>query len=217
MGQPPSTVLQLVLLVLVVLPGSTYQFLRERWRGSVPGERNLAERVLRAITASILLDGLYAIVAGPQLVHLARGPGRRPGWNGFAEQPRLVGLWAVLLLIAVPAVVAGALSWWERRRSPAGFRVTPTAWDHMFRHRGSCFVRVRLKDGTWVGGWYGSRSYATSYPEPPELFLESAWRMSPDGGFVGRVTGTAGLHVRVAEADVVELVHPSEPEAPCPS
>jgi hypothetical protein len=213
MGQP-STVLQVVLLVLLVLPGIVYQFLRERRRGSVPGERNLAERTLRAITASILLDGLYAIVAGPQLVRLARGGGRPGGWNGFAQHPRLTGLWVLLLFVAVPAAVAFGVSWWERRKSPAAFRATPTAWDHMFRDRGSCFVRVRLKDGTWVGGWYGTRSFATSYPEARELFLQSAWRMNPDGGFLQRVTDTSGLHIRVTDGDVVELVDSSEPEDP---
>ncbi|GLZ29826.1 hypothetical protein Lesp02_20160 [Lentzea sp. NBRC 105346] len=215
-GQPPSTVLQVVFLVLLVLPGVTYQFLRERWRGPVPGERNLGERVLRAITASVLLDGVYAVAAGPQLVRLARG-GKPSGWDGFAQQPRAVGLWALLLFVVVPAIAAGAVSLWERRRLRAKFRGTPTAWDHMFRLRGSCFVRVRLKDGTWVGGWYGANSYATSYPELAELFLESAWRMNPDGSFGARVAGTAGLHVRAADADVVELVHPPEPEEPCPS
>lgn len=212
-GQAPSTALQVVLLVLFVLPGVTYQFLRERWRGPVPGERNLGERVLRAVTASILLDSLYAIAAGPQLLRLARG-GKSTGWDGISQQPRVVGLWALLLFVVVPALAAGGVSLWQRRRLPARFRGTPTAWDHMFRNCGSCFVRVRLKDGTWVGGWYGSGSYATSYPEPAELFLESAWRMNPDGSFAQRISGTAGLHVRSADADVVELLQPPEPENP---
>ncbi|MFI9811553.1 DUF6338 family protein [Saccharothrix variisporea] len=214
MGQAPSTVLQAVLLVFFVLPGVTYQFLRERWRGPVPGERNLGERVLRAITASILLDSLYAIAAGPELLRLARG-NRSTGWDGISQQPRVIGLWALLLFVVVPALAAGGVSLWQRRRLRARFRTTPTAWDHMFRHRGSCFVRVRLKDGTWVGGWYGSGSYATSYPEPAELFLESAWRMNPDGSFDRRISGTAGLYVRGADADVVELVHPPVQEEPC--
>lgn len=62
--QAPATVVQLALLVLLVLPGITYQFVRERRRGPVPGERDLGERVLRAIVASIALDALYVVVAG---------------------------------------------------------------------------------------------------------------------------------------------------------
>ncbi|MBB5157063.1 DUF6338 family protein [Saccharopolyspora phatthalungensis] len=216
MGQAPSTLVQAVLLVLFVLPGVTYQFLRERLRGPVAGERNLGERVLRAVTASVMLDALYAIVAGPALVDLVRG-GDPKGWDGVVRQPRLVGLVALVLFIVVPAAAAVAVSAWQRRRLSVRYRPTPTAWDHMFRRRGSCFVRARLKDGTWVGGWYGSRSYATSYPESAELFLESAWRMNPDGSFADRISQTAGLHVRASEIDVIELLNPPEPEAPCPS
>ncbi|MEV0799721.1 DUF6338 family protein [Kribbella sp. NPDC050281] len=45
----PSTVLQVALLALFVLPGITYQFLRERWRGPVPFTRD-PKAVLRATT-----------------------------------------------------------------------------------------------------------------------------------------------------------------------
>ena len=214
MGQAPSTVVQLALLALVVLPGAVYQFLRERFRGPVPGERELGERVLRALVASVLLDGVYAVLAGPRLLRLLRGPDGR-GWDGVLERPRAAGAWGLVLLIAVPALAAGLVSWWERRRWRARFHGTPTAWDHMFRARGSCFVRVRLKDGTWVGGWYGGRSYATSYPHPPELFLESGWRMRPDGAFGRRAPHTAGLGVLGEDMDLLEFLSP--PSAPTPT
>ncbi|WP_226961634.1 MULTISPECIES: DUF6338 family protein [Streptomyces] len=211
MGQAaPSTVVQLALLALVVLPGAVYQFLRERFRGPVPGERELGERVLRALVASILLDGVYAVAVGPRLLRLLRGADGK-GWDGLLERPRAAGLWGLVLLIAVPALAAGLVSWWERRRWRARYRGTPTAWDHMFRARGSCFVRVRLKDGTWVGGWYGGRSYATSYPHPPELFLESAWRMRADGSFDRRTPHTAGLRVLGEDLDLLEFLSPPPP------
>ena len=214
MGQTPSTALQLGLLVLVVLPGITYQFLRERWRGPVPGERDLGERVLRSITASILLDTLYLIVAGPALLRLVRSAGTR-GWDGLAQNARQAGLLGLLLFVAVPAAAAWGVTWWQRRKAPdTRFRSTPTAWDQMFQNRGSCFVRVRLRDGAWAGGWYGSRSYATSYPQPNELFLQTAWVMAPDGRFVRPIARSAGLHVRGSDIDMLELLLPDEPDQP---
>ncbi|HEX6340343.1 DUF6338 family protein [Umezawaea sp.] len=203
--QAPSTVVQLVLLVLLVLPGISYQFVRERLRGPVPWERDLGERVLRAVVASIALDAAYLTAAGPALVALVRG--RPPGeLNGFVQQPRLVGLVGVLLFLVVPAVVASAVSLVERERHRSTYRRTPTAWDHAFRDRDPCFVRVRLKDGNWAGGWYGHGSYASSYPHPAELYLESARVMTPDGGFGPRVRGTAGLRLRAEDFDVLEFV-----------
>ncbi|MGI3225060.1 DUF6338 family protein [Streptomyces sp. GTA36] len=219
MGQAPSTVVQLALLVLVVLPGVIYQFLRERFRGPVPSERDLGERVLRALAASVVLDSLYLLLAGPHLVALFRGSGW--GWEGLTERPRLTALLALALFVAVPALAAGCVSEWQRRRLRAKYQSTPTAWDHTFRSRGSCFVRMRLKDGTWVGGWYGSDSYATSYPQPAELFLESAWRMNPDGSFGHRIGPSAGLYIRAGDTDVLELLHPprqeATPDTACPT
>lgn len=202
--------LQVALLALFVLPGITYQFLRERWRGPVPGERDLSERVLRSIAASILLNLLYLIVAGPALVRLARRVGTQ-GWQGLTEDARQAGLLGLLLFVVVPAAAAGGVTWWQRRTlRSARYRSTPTAWDRMFENRGSCFVRVRLKDGAWAGGWYGSRSYASSYPQPPEVFLQTAWVMDPDGRFVRPIARSAGLHVRGADIDLLELLLPEE-------
>jgi hypothetical protein len=214
LGQAPTTVLQLGLLVLVVLPGITYQFLRERWRGPVPGERDLGERVLRSLVASMLLDALYLIVAGPALAPLANRTVAK-GWDGVVEQAQLLGLLGLLLFLVVPAVAAGTVTWWQRRRlRGARYRSTPTAWDRMFQNRGSCFVRMRLKDGAWAGGWYGSQSYATSYPQPAELFLQTAWIMDPDGSFVRPIERSAGMHVRATDVDLLELLLPPEPTEP---
>ncbi|PRY38196.1 DUF6338 family protein [Umezawaea tangerina] len=208
--QAPSTVVQLVLLVLLVLPGVSYQFVRERLRGPVPWERDLGERVLRAIVASIALDAGYLAVAGPALVRMVRGtpPGELAG---FVQQPRAVGLVAVLLFLVVPGAAAFAVSLVERRRRRSTYQRTPTAWDHAFRDREPCFVRVRLKDGNWAGGWYGHRSYASSYPHPAELYLESARVMAPDGRFGPKVEGTAGLRLRAEDFDVLEFVDANRP------
>jgi hypothetical protein len=117
LGQAPTTVLQLGLLVLVVLPGITYQFLRERWRGPVPGERDLGERVLRSLVASMLLDALYLIVAGPALARLAKrslakgwGRGRRAG-AAVGAAPEGRGLGERLVRLAVVRHVVPQTAW----------------------------------------------------------------------------------------------------------
>lgn len=212
MVQPPSTVQQLIFLVLLVLPGLVYQFLRERWRGPVPGEQNLSERILRAMTASIALDAIYAIAVGPQLADLVRGEG---GWaSALAQHPREAGIWALVLFLAIPAAAAAALSWLERRRMGSAVKPIPTAWDYMLsRSSGARFVRARLKDGTWVGGWYGSRSYASGYPNNSDMYLQWAYQMNPDGSFGPPTELTAGVYLRLDDVDVLELLSlPDQPE-----
>lgn len=205
--QIPSTITQLILLILIVLPGLTYQYLRELWRGPAPGEIDVGQRILRAVITSIILDTFYIVAAGPELIMLARG--RKPtGWHGLLEQPRLVGVVAFGLLIGVPALAAAGVSWFERRRLNARYRGVPTAWDYAFQDRKPCFVRARLKEGGWAGGWYGTQSYASSFPRAGELLLESAWRLAEDGRFEERTEYTAGLILRADDVDVLELLEP---------
>ncbi|GAA0424021.1 hypothetical protein Acor_44790 [Acrocarpospora corrugata] len=203
----PSTVEQLAIVVLLVLPGTTYLFARERLLGVREAEQDTGNRFLRAIGVGVLLDTLYLIAAGPGLVALLRGRGATP-LAGLTEQPRAAGLWLLLLIIVAPTLLAWAEARWVRRRRPARHDRTPTAWDALFQNRGPCFVRIRLKNGGWAGGWYGSRSRASAYPQPGDLFLESQYRMKPDGSFGPRIPGTGGLYVKTADIDLLEILEP---------
>jgi hypothetical protein len=47
-----------------------------------------------------------------------------------------------------------------------------------------------LRDGDWIGGKIGERSYASGYPElPQDVLLEEAYEMQPDGAFAKTDTG----------------------------
>ncbi|HEX6448599.1 MAG TPA: DUF6338 family protein [Trebonia sp.] len=209
----PDTVQQLTILVVLVLPGVFYQAVRERLRGASPAEREPQNRLLRAIGVSVILDGVYALIAGPWLVRLISGGPGGSALGGLARQPRAAGLAALLLVAAVPAAVAWAEATWTARRLRARYDPAPTAWDALFRDRGSCFVRIRTKSGLWVGGWLGSRSAVSAYPNDPDIYLQSQYRMRPDGTFVTRVPGSAGVYLRGADIEVIEML---EPPAPAP-
>jgi hypothetical protein len=53
----------------------------------------------------------------------------------------------------------------------------------LFRASPSFIVRLRLKNETWVGGLFGADSYASGYPEPQDLLLETTYQVEPDGSF----------------------------------
>ncbi|WP_137990853.1 DUF6338 family protein [Streptomyces vilmorinianum] len=207
----PGTVQQLTILLILVLPGVFYQAVREHLRGAAAAEQEPQNRIVRAIAAGALLDAAYAVAAGPWLVGLLDGDGAGPV-AGVLRHPRQAGLAALLLVVAVPSGIAWAEAAWARRRRRARYEPTPTAWDALFRDRGSCFVRARLKNGLWVGGWLGSRSAVSAYPQQGDLYLQAQYRMAPDGRFLGRVPDTGGVYLRAADIDVLEiLLRPASP------
>ncbi|MFF4237804.1 DUF6338 family protein [Actinomadura geliboluensis] len=209
--QPPTTITQLTIVLLLILPGVTYQFVRERSRGLHPAHKDLGERILRALTASAVLDTVYVIIGGGWVVHLFYD--RRKGWlSGAASDYRLTALTALTLLTVIPAVAAWGVSLWGGRRRTATYDVTPTAWDDAFKDRAHCFIRVRLKSGQWVGGWYGEHSYASSYPQTADLYLQTAWEISSTGRFRKPLEQSGGIYVRMDEIECLDFIERSREE-----
>ncbi|WP_312018504.1 DUF6338 family protein [Streptomyces sp. I05A-00742] len=205
----PGTGEQVAIVLVLVLPGVFYQAVRERLRGAVAAEQEPQNRLLRAVAAGALLDALYGAAAGPWLVRLLAGNGDGPV-AGVLRHPRQAALAALLLVVVVPSLAAWAEAAWRRRRARARYEPVPTAWDALFHDRGSCFVRVRLKSGLWVGGWLGSRSAVAAYPQQGDLYLQAQYRMGHDGTFLGRVPGTGGVYVRAADVEVLEVLLPPD-------
>ena len=207
----PSTTQQLVILLLFVLPGTVYQAVLDQLRGPLASEHEPGNRALRALAASAVLDSVYAVIAGPPLLDLF-SPSGRGIMAGLTARPREAGFVALTLLVLVPAALAYTEFAIRHRRAVARFDSTPTAWDHLFRQCGSSYVRVRARDGTWIGGWYGSKSFASGHPQPQDLFLQAEYQMNTDGTFGERLAGTAGVYIPatdITHLEILESVAPS--------
>jgi len=200
----PNTAQQLAILLFFVLPGVVYQAVRDALRGPAASEQETGNRFLRAVAVSAVLDAGYLLLFGPALVRLVSGP-RRQGLSGLADQPRLAGLVGFVLLVGIPAAVAATGTLLLRRRRAARYDPTPSAWDHLFSNRGGCFVRVKLKDGCWAGGWYGRGAYASAFPQPRDLFLSAQYAMLPDGRFGARLPDTGGIYIPAADITTLEI------------
>jgi hypothetical protein len=195
----PANVPQLLILLGFVIPGSVYQAVRSRLLGPMPDEQDVTNKILRAIGFSAALNAFYVVLFGPWLLDLARQAPANPRMVGFAALGLMIALPALLALVDYQRLRQG----WTLRTS---YDPTPSAWDFMFQDREPCFVRVRTPSGQWVGGWFGPESYASSFPQPRDLFIQSAYLMNPDGAFGSRQDGTLGIYVRCAEADVIEFL-----------
>jgi hypothetical protein len=129
-------------------------------------------------------------------------------------------LGAGVVVFAIPLAVGLGIAgfrkweWWNREVMGRLTRIhpAPTAWDFAFSDGGPFFVRVRLRDGERLGGIFGAASFATSYPERQDLYLEEAWRLDEKGSFVEPVPESAGLLILRENVDHVELLSASAEE-----
>jgi Family of unknown function (DUF6338) len=200
----------------------------QRLRGPTPEDRDVGTRVLRAAAVGVGLDLVYVLTAGPTLVRQFRAADSATTHSAaFVLHPREAALWALLLVAVIPGLLSlivhaqavlrdapRGLTVAERLRRVAHttYRTTPTAWDYIALKRGGCFVRIRLPEGEYIGGWVDERAFVSGYPEPRDLFIASQWALDPQGRFLHKIVGTLGFYVAIGDSVLVEWLQPTSPE-----
>ncbi|MBU4252793.1 MAG: hypothetical protein KKC39_06820 [Candidatus Omnitrophica bacterium] len=81
----------------------------------------------------------------------------------------------------------------------------PTSWDYFFDKRIPVFVLIHLKNGKKIGGYFGSCSYATSFPREGDLYLEKVISVDEKGEFKEIIKDTYGLLIRKDDYELVEF------------
>lgn len=210
----PESWLQVAVILAAVVPGFVYQVSRRKVAGPGPDEADFSVRVLRSIAASVVFASLYAVAFGPTITTYLTDPAR------VVASSRSVGVAALALIVGIPWVAARAVfylttsAWLQRLRTWVRVRLrlqrqydpTPSAWDFAFSARRPGWVRVRTQDGVWIGGWFGTDSFASSHPDPHELYLEIGYALNDDGTFTGEVSAPDGVFLRCQEAVLVDFI-----------
>ncbi len=106
----PSTAGGLAVVLVFALPGFVYQAARTRLRGSTPTDVGVSSRLIRALTVSAVLDGVYAVVFGPYVVSLAAEDSPTGTYIAveLSRHVRAVGVTGLVLLVVVPVGLAAA-------------------------------------------------------------------------------------------------------------
>lgn len=207
----PTNSLQVAVVLLLVLPGTVYQFVRSRLRGPAPDDASALNRILRALGTSALLASLYVIVAGPWLARLIAATGNQAR---ITHDLRWLGLWAFVLLFVMPAILAVLdhfrrlhlrLDWLRLSYDPT----FPDPWDFAFDGLEECYVRILTDTGRWIGGYWGAGSWVSSYPEPHAIYISTAHNMMYDGKFGDAVPDSSGMYVRCEDIRLIEFISPT--------
>jgi len=209
--QIPASAIQMMIALLFVVPGSVYQAVRQRLRGPAPDDLNFSNKLFRAIGVSTLLMAIYFACAGRWILALVGADDRHPpSWLGVERHVVKLGWATFALILGVPALLA-LLDY--LRVAPKKFSLKdiayepiPRAWDFAFKDIEPCFIRILTTDGTWLGGWFGTRSFISGFPEPREMFIEIAHQMEEDGAIGIALPWSAGIYVRCDDVRSVELL-----------
>ncbi|MCC7044526.1 MAG: hypothetical protein IT183_11725 [Acidobacteria bacterium] len=177
---------QIPLFLLLVLPGFIS---RKVYDLQVPGAQDDAARYA--------MDALFygTLNAGLWIVPLTWAS---PGWFGPILVVALVLSPVVLSLATVRVLKSRRLHGWTRHP-------VPMAWDFFFARGIPCWVLFRLKNGKSIGGYFGPGSFASSFPNGRDIFVEQAWVVDEGGRFIRMVDGTAGALVSFDDCELLEF------------
>jgi hypothetical protein len=191
------TVENVQLFLMMVVPGFVTLKVYELF---VPaGERSASAALLEAITYGMVNLALMSWAVLFMLQYDMRV--RHPIWYVVASSG---------ILVVTPAL----LGWGMFRLRVSRFasrwlqHPMPSAWDYFFSSRRPCWVIFHLKNGKKVGGIYGPGSYATSYPNEAEAYVEQAWRVDNFGRFSSKVDRSLGIIIRQGECEAIEFFDP---------
>jgi hypothetical protein len=223
MPQLPSSAMQVLLILLVIVPGFVFQGVRIAHRGRLATDVDLSTRLIRAIATSAIFSLIYIVVLGHWLADTLRQTGP------LIEHPRVGAAVALLGAFAIPAgaallpAVVSQWNWLSHLRDwakgwaadhklwPAlDYDPVPSAWDKIFQAGQPCFVKVLTSDGRWIAGYFGPASYATSYPEDRQVYVEALYDVDPDGKILQPIPSSGGAIIRCEDVPMVEFLKVSD-------
>jgi hypothetical protein len=79
-------------------------------------------------------------------------------------------------------------------------------WDSFFSRRECFWVIVTLKNGRKIGGKYSIGSYASTFPNPKEIYLKEVWKLNERNGFVKIKNNSEGIIITENEISTIEFL-----------
>jgi hypothetical protein len=209
----PQTGTALVLLVAFAMPGFITVLIQERTFRRAEDPTPL-DRLLRVLYYSVWCYVLVAVVAligeidRPYIEHL---------YDQYQEDPAEL-IWRAAIALLVPSITVATATrlWagsqaqqWVRKVSKINVRhELPTGWDYYFEQTRCAYVRIALKGGGWVFGFYGSDSFAAYAKDGGDLYLERVFACGDENWFGEEMQGQMGVWVKMHDVVSVEFYDP---------
>ncbi|KFK96603.1 MULTISPECIES: DUF6338 family protein [unclassified Serratia (in: enterobacteria)] len=128
--------------------------------------------------------------------------------NGYVDSGSIIFyVYGFFLLFVFPSLNPGGLILLRKWDFVAKRLPHPTGkpWDYFFSLRLNCWVVVTLNDGSKIGGAYRGDAFASSAPEPEQIYLSEHWVVNGDGGFERSREDTLGILILSSDIRTVEF------------
>ena len=89
-------------------------------------------------------------------------------------------------------------------------RLIPKSWDYHFGKEEPYWILLTLKDGKKIGGFFGTHSFASSFPAEEDLYIEELWVIDEEGKFVQPIENSGGCLIRRNDINFIEFFKLSE-------
>jgi len=215
----PDSAFTVGVFFALLLPGLVFSYTDSALRGFRSDDKSADLRVMRALAVSAILDGLYLLLVPAALTKRLLGFVANPASFDSEGDSTFVSLVVLLLGAVVPAALALLIyrvrkwgteseKWVFRRvRRLTPYRSLPTAWDASVVRDGVRFVRIQAPDGRWFAGFYSDESYASTFPEKPDIFIAHQYAVDDDGAIGDPVENSAGLWLSIGDGWLVEWLN----------
>ncbi|WP_157625097.1 DUF6338 family protein [Sunxiuqinia dokdonensis] len=99
------------------------------------------------------------------------------------------------IIFITPLILTWFLSMILKTKVFGRFFVSPekVPWDWHFSKRDSSWVIVTLKDGKKIGGKFGKKSSASTFPRSKEIYIEDIWKLDKNHKFINSIERNTGV------------------------
>lgn len=119
------------------------------------------------------------------------------GYDPLAHPLRYVAAATLVLFITPVAWPLILVSLFKSKRIAKRIQIPyPTAWDFFFDQREAGFILIHLASGELIGGYWDGNSYAGSFPNDGDIYLEAVYSIDEAGQFGGPISNTRGVLLR---------------------
>lgn len=111
------------------------------------------------------------------------------------------------ILFVIPVITALGLYRFRKSQLAQSFLPHPLhrSWDCVFFNSETLWMKVVLKNGKKLIGYYGEDSFTSTDPSHYQIYLQQVWRPNKNGGFKEQKHDSKGLIVSLSEISYVEF------------